>query len=231
MSLPPRPLDGEGVGLRLDHPAVRCRRQVHFAAVMTSDDAGRAAATAPPYPQFWAKLPVLAGNLLQLTGVVAGALLIILAAAIRGTGAWSTLVLVVGLIVIYLCSHAVAHWLVGRLVGLRFAYVGLRGTDHPEAYPPGMRQLMAATPMFTTVSTRRSRASASRWALAMYYAAGETSTSVCMVLAAVLALLAGIPGSLVVLVIVIIWVLFAVVTTAITPKGDYAKARRALRTT
>lgn len=198
---------------------------------MTSDDAGQAAATHPPYPRFWAKLPVLAGNLLQLAGVVTGALLVVLAAAIRGTGAWSTLVLVVGLIVIYLCSHAVAHWLVGRLVGLRFAYVGLRGTDHPEAYPPAMRRIMAATPMFTTVSTKRSRASAGRWALAAYYAAGETSTTVCMVLAAVLALLAGITGSLVILVIVVVWVLFAVVTTAITPKGDCAKARRALRTT
>ena len=133
--------------------------------------------------------------------------------------------------VIYLCSHAVARWLVGRLVGLRFAYVGLRGTDHPEAYPPGMRQLLAATPMFTTVSTRRSRASAGRWALATYYAAGETSTLVCMVLAAVLALLVGIPGSLLVLVIVVLWMLFAVVAAALPPKGDYAKARRALQTT
>src|SRR5262249_8718778 len=125
-------------------------------AVVTSGDAGRAAATLAPYPRFWVKLPVLAGNLLQLAGGVAGGLLIVVAATIRGTGVWSTLVLAMGLIVIYLCCHAVAHWLVGRLVGLRFAYVGLRGTDHPEAYPPGMRQLLAATPMFTTVSTRRS---------------------------------------------------------------------------
>ncbi len=196
---------------------------------MTSGDASPPAAGVPASPPFWAKLPVLAGNLLQLAGLVVGALLIVLAAAIRGTGPLATLVLVIGLLVIYVCCHAIAHWLVGRLAGLRFAYVGLRGTDHPEAYPPGLRQLMAATPMLTTVSTRQSRASAGRWALAAYYAAGETSTTVCMLVAAALAVVAGIPGSVVVLVIVAVWVLLAVVTTASTPKGDYAKARRALR--
>lgn len=170
-----------------------------------------------------------AGNLLQLAGVVAGVLLIVLAGAIRGLGALSTIVAVAGVVVVYLCSHAIAHWLAGRIVGLRFAYVGVRGTDHPEAYPPGLRQVMAATPMFTTVSTRRSRESVGPRALAAYYAAGETSTTVCTALAAVLAYLLDVPGSGVLLVVVVIWVLLAVVTTAITPKGDYYKALHVLR--
>lgn len=184
---------------------------------------------AASYPRFWVKLPVAVGNLVQCAGLVLGAAIIALAAALRDTGALATILLLIGLIVIYLCCHAIAHWLVGRLVGLRFAYVGVRGTDHPEAYPPGLRQVMAATPMFTTVSTRASRAGASRWALAAYYAAGETSTTVCTVLAALAGFLAGIPGGLVILVIAVIWVLVAVVTTTMFPKGDYAKARQALR--
>ncbi len=185
----------------------------------------------PPRPRFWTKLPVLAGNLLQLAGMAAGVLLIVLAGAFRSTAAISVLLAVLGILLVYLCCHALAHWLVGRLVGLRFAYVGLRGTDHPEAYPPVLRQIMAATPMFTTVSTRQSRASVGRRALAAYYGAGETSTTICTVLAAVLALLLGVPGSAVILVIALVWVLLAVVSTAVFPKGDYYKARQALRAT
>ncbi len=191
---------------------------------MTSESSG-----ASPRPPFWARLPVLAGNLLQLAGIAGGVLLIVLAGAVRSTAAISVLLAVLGILLVYLCCHAIAHWLVGRVVGLRFAYVGVRGTDHPEAYPPVLRQIMAATPMFTTVSTRQSRASVGRRALAAYYAAGETSTTICTVLAAVLALLLGVPGSVVILVIVIVWVLLAVVSTAVAPKGDYYKAREALR--
>lgn len=196
---------------------------------MTSGDAVPGPAAVRPSPAFWARLPVLAGNLLQLAGIVAGVLVIILAGAVRSAGALSTLIAVLGILLVYLCCHAIAHWLVGRLVGLRFAFVGVRGTDHPEAYPPGMRQIMAVTPMFTTVSTRQSRAAVGRRALAAYFAAGETSTTLCTVLAAVLALLVGVPGAGVILVVAIVWVLLAVVTTTFTPKGDYYKARQALR--
>ena len=196
---------------------------------MTSGDIARGAPPAPPSPRFWAKLPVAAGNLVQVAGMVVGVLLIVLAGATRDTAALSVLLAVIGILAVYLCCHAIAHWLVGRLVGLRFAYVGVRGTDHPEAYPPGLRQVMAATPMFTTVSTKRSRAAASRRALAAYYAAGETSTTVCTVLAALLAFLFGVPGGGVILIVAVVWVLLAVATTTFTPKGDYYKARQALR--
>lgn len=187
------------------------------------------AASAPPSPRFWARLPVAAGNLLQLAGILLGVLLIVAAGAVRSTAALSVLLAVVGILAVYLCSHAIAHWLVGRLVGLRFAFIGVRGTDHPEAYPPVLREVMAATPMFTTVSTRRSRQGASRMALAAYYAAGETSTTICTALAALLAFLVGVPGGGVILAIAIVWVLLAVATTTFTPKGDYYKARQALR--
>lgn len=182
-----------------------------------------------PSPPFWVRLPVATGNLVQLAGIVVGVLLIAGAGATKGTAALSVLLAVLGIMTVYLCSHAIAHWLVGRLVGLSFAYVGMRGTDHPEAYPPILRQIMAATPMFTTVSTKRSRAAASRRAMAAYFAAGETSTTICTVLAALLAFLVGVPGGGVILVVAVVWVLFAVATTTFTPKGDYYKARHALR--
>src|SRR5260370_15122276 len=137
---------------------------------MTPGDAGSSGAS--PRPPFWARLPVLAGNLVQLAGMAGGVLLIVLAGAVRSKAAISVLLAVLGILLVYLCSHAIAHWLVGRLVGLRFAYVGVRGTDHPEAYPPVLRQIMAVTPMFTPVSTRQSRAAVGRRARAADFAAG-----------------------------------------------------------
>jgi hypothetical protein len=196
-----------------------------------------AAASRPGYhrtharPPFWAKLPVLAGNLLQAGGIIAGVLLIAAAASVRNTPAASAVLAVLGIIVTAFCSHAIGHWLAGRLAGLRFAYIGIRGTDHPETYPPVIRQVLSAVPMFTTVSTRRSREAAGRWALAAYYAAGQTTAIIGWVGSAVLARTLNIPGSAIILAIMAAWAAGTALLATLTAKGDYAKARAALRAT
>jgi hypothetical protein len=181
-----------------------------------------------PRPPFWAKLPVLAGNLIQVGGVLAGVLLIVLAAGIRSAAA-SVAFAVLGIVLVAFCSHAIGHWLAGSLVGLRFAYVGVRGTDHPETYPPVVRQIYSVVPMFTMVSTRRSREAAGRWALAAYYAAGQTTASIGWVLSAVLARVLNVPGSRLILLVMLAWAAVTILVAAFTAKGDYAKARAALR--
>jgi hypothetical protein len=186
---------------------------------------------AHPRPPFWVKLPVLAGNLLQLGGIAAGVLLIVAAASTRTAPAASAVLAVLGIILTAFCSHAIGHWLVGRLAGLRFAYIGVRGTDHPETYPPVMRQVLSAVPMFTTVSTRRSREAAGRWALAAYFAAGQTTAIIGWVGSAVLARTLDIPGSIIILAIMIAWAAGTALIASFSAKGDYAKARAALRAT
>jgi len=184
-----------------------------------------------PRPPFRAKLPVLAGNLLQLGGIAAGVLLVVAAAGARSAPAAAAALAVLGIVVTAFCSHSIGHWLAGRLAGLRFAYIGIRGTDHPETYPPVMRQVLSAVPMFTTVSTRRSREAAGRWALAAYFAAGQTTAIIGWVGSAVLARALNIPGSTVLLSIMIAWAAGTALIASRTPKGDYAKARAALRAT
>ena len=184
-----------------------------------------------PRPPFWVKLPVLAGNLLQLGGIVAGVLLVLAAAGARNVPVASAALAVLGIVLTAFCSHAIGHWLVGRLAGLRFAYIGVRGTDHPETYPPVVRQVLSAVPMFTTVSTRRSRAAAGRWALAAYFAAGQTTAIIGWVGSAVLARALNIPGSTIILTIMIAWAAGTALVASVTAKGDYAKARAALRAT
>jgi hypothetical protein len=83
----------------------------------------------------------------------------------------------IGFVAVYLNCHAIAQYLAGRVVGLQFRGYGVRGTDRPEVYPPGIRQLMQAAPFYVTLSTRDSRERAGQIAKAIYYAAGETSTA------------------------------------------------------
>jgi hypothetical protein len=169
------------------------------------------------------------GNLLQLTGVIAGILLVLAASSIRNEAAASAVVAVLGIVLTAFCSHAIGHWLVGRLAGLTFAYIGVRGTDHPETYPPVIRQILSAVPMFTTVSSRRSREQAGRGALVAYFAAGQTTAIIAWVGSSVLAWTLNIPGSTIILAIMIAWATGTALIATFTAKGDYAKARTALR--
>jgi len=181
--------------------------------------------TASHRPPFWAKLPVTAGNLIQLGGIILGLLLVVLAADIKSTAALAVL----GIVLTAFSSHAIGHWLIGRIVGLRFAFIGVRGTDHPETYPPVVRQIMSALPMFTTVSTRRSREATGPRALAAYFAAGQTTAILGWIGSAVLARALGVPASSVILAIMIAWAAATALIATATPKGDYAKARKALK--
>lgn len=177
-----------------------------------------------PIPPFWFKLPVVAGNLIQVTGMAAGAGLIVAAGSIGGSAWVGALGMVSGFLLVYLCCHSVGHWLVGRVVGLRFRFIGVRGTDHPEAFPPGLRQFMSVLPMFTIVSTRASREAAGGHAVAFYMAAGQASTTVWSLLAAGLALWVDAPGAPTLLGAVVLLNAYAAVMAAFNPRVDYAKA-------
>jgi len=196
---------------------------------MTSSKSSTAPGSAQSRPPFWARLPVLAGNLIQLGGIILGVLLIVLAAGVSSVAVASAAIAVVGIVLVAFSSHSIGHWLAGRLVGLRFAYIGVRGTDHPETYPPGVRQIFSIMPMFTMVSTRRSREAAGRWALAAYFASGQTTAVVGWVVSAILTRVLNVPGSRVILPVVVVWAVGTVLVAIFNAKGDYAKAGAALR--
>jgi hypothetical protein len=185
---------------------------------------------AKPMPKLWATFPVGTGTTIQLVGVAGGLGLVWLAAATHPGKAAGVALLIAGWLAIYLCSHAVAHVAVGRAVGIRFRAYGVRGTDHPENYPPGLRQLMSALPMWSALTDKASMRQAHRWAKAAMFAAGETSTSLCSIAAAAWAAHAGVPGAHTVLTGSVLWAVSASITVTVIAKGDYAKALRALRT-
>ena len=182
-----------------------------------------------PLPPLWARLSVAQGNIVQGVGLLVGAVLLALAARAPIAGAARLALALIGWLAIYICCHASAHWLVGRLVGIHFRGYGVRGTDHPENYPPGVRQVMSILPMFSAMTEKESMRQARPLARALMFAAGETSTTVCSLLAAGYAWRSGVPAGGPLFWFTVVLVGSSTVVTAIIPKGDYAKALRALR--
>jgi hypothetical protein len=186
--------------------------------------------TVPPRPPFWRRLTVVQGSLIQVAGIAAG--VVLLAFAVQASSAIAQVgLLLLGWLAIYICSHAIAHYAVGRLVGIRFAAFGIRGSDHPYDYPPilGLRRIMVYFPTFTAITDKDSMRAARPLAKAAMFAAGETSTSLCSIAVGVYAWQNGIPGGAVFLALMIVFSIAVTYVTATTPRGDYAKARKALK--
>lgn len=170
-------------------------------------------------------MPVAAGNLYQLIGMAAGGWCFYAAAHATAASSVRVALTIGGWLLIYLYSHAIAHWAVGRLVGIRFRGYGLRGTDHPEAYPPGVRWLMSVIPFFVALTEKQSMRHSGAIARALMFAAGETATTVCTLCVAWYAWQTHTPGGRTLFVFTVVWNLGATVVTSIVPTGDYAKAR------
>ena len=196
-------------------------------ATLTANPTAR---IAKPMPRMWATFSVRTGTAIQASGIAGGAALIAVSALATAAPSAARLgVFLAGWLAVYLCSHAIAHVAVGRLVGIRFRAYGVRGTDHPENYPHPVRELMSVLPMWSALTDKASMRQAGRWAKAAMFAAGETSTTICSIAAAAIAWAARVPGAHAVLSGAVIWAVAASVTVTVIAKGDYAKALRALR--
>ncbi len=182
----------------------------------------------PARPPFWFRLSIAVGNLAQLAGLILGSGLLYIAAHLQSLNVARVVLMLVGWFAIYICCHAVAHWAVGRLVGIEFEGYGVRGTDHPENYPPGLRQAMSAMPTFTVMTKKPSMQQARPLAKALMFSAGESSTAVCSILAGYYAWRSDIPGGQILFWVMVTFNLFSTVVTALVPRGDYAKAWQAL---
>ncbi|MBA3946639.1 MAG: hypothetical protein H0X37_19010 [Herpetosiphonaceae bacterium] len=110
-----------------------------------------------------------AGNLIQMGGLLVGCALVTRAA--RARGPWRTRLLLGGWLVTYFCDHAIAHWVVGRLGGIRFVGYGVHGTTAPDWYPPGVRWIFRHLPLMSARTYADSLHAAHPEArMAMYFA-------------------------------------------------------------
>jgi hypothetical protein len=183
--------------------------------------------TLPPHRQIRVRLSILAGNTIQIAGLASACVALALAqpsvskpAAIAGMlGAW---------VLLYFCCHGIAHWVVGRLLGIRFAFYTVGGTGNPAGYPAGLRWVFEHLPFFGVQTDKASMQKATPRAKAIMWSAGVTSSAVVPTLGALYVWSAQIPGSKLFALFALFWALGTLASNWRSSTGDFSKARRAL---
>jgi hypothetical protein len=173
------------------------------------------------------RLSIAAGNAIQIVGIAVACCVLVMsrstsskyAAMIAMIGAW---------VFFYFFCHGIAHWAVGRLLGIRFAFYTVGGTGNPEGYPVGLRWVFEHLFFFGVQTDKASMQKASPKAKAIMWSAGVTSSAVIPTLSTLYSWSAHIPGSKLFLIFAVFWAVGTLSSNWRSQTGDYAKARRAL---
>lgn len=88
--------------------------------------------------KIFCRVSILSGNAIQIAGIVA-ACAALGTARLAGLSTGAIVAMVGGWMLLYFCCHGIAHWVVGRMVGIRFAFYTVGGTGNPEGWPDGLR--------------------------------------------------------------------------------------------
>jgi hypothetical protein len=182
--------------------------------------------TPPPQRKTFSRLSIAAGNTIQIAGIAAACAALALA---RFTPSKTTgiIAMIAAWLLLYFFCHGIAHWAVGRLLGIRFAFYTVGGTGNPEGYPAGMRWVFEHLPFFGVQTEKASMQKASPMAKAIMWSAGVTSSAVVPTLSAVCAWSAGVPGGKLFLIFAVFWAIGTLASNWRSRTGDYSKARRA----
>jgi hypothetical protein len=182
--------------------------------------------SSPPRRVF-GRLSVVTGNSLQIAGILVAGFALALPQLVR-----SRLLAIAGMIaawlLLYFFCHGIAHWAVGRLLGIRFSFYTIGGTGNPEGYPAGLRWLFEHLPFFGVQTDKASMQKASPMSKAIMWSAGVTSSALVPTLSAVCARSANVPGSKLFLIFAVFWAIGTLASNWRSQTGDYSKARRAL---
>jgi hypothetical protein len=182
-----------------------------------------------PFPQrkIFSRISIVAGNTVQIGGIAAAGAALALARSAHSKPA-AIIAMLAAWTLLYFFCHGIAHWAVGRLLGIRFAFYTVGGTGNPEGYPAGMRWLFEHLPFFGVQTEKASMQKASPMAKAVMWSAGVTSSAIIPTLSAVCAWRASVPGSKLFLIFAVFWAIGTLASNWRSRTGDYSKARRAL---
>jgi hypothetical protein len=176
----------------------------------------------------WTRLSIPVGNAIQIAGLVFGCLLL-LAAARGRVPSLAVTEMLAGLLLIYFSCHAIAHWMVGRLLGIRFRCYTVGVTANPQGWPVGLRWLMEHLPFFGVLTDKVSMHRARPVAKAAMWAAGVTSSALLPTLGAFWVWRSRLPMGKSVFLFTLIWSVGTVLTNRSRASGDYFKARAAMK--
>ena len=173
------------------------------------------------------RLLIPAGNALQIGGILVAGLALNASRSAHSTAIAVTEMLLAW-VLLYFFSHAIAHWLAGRALGIRFLFYTVGGTGNPEGYPPGLRWIFEHLPFFGVRTEKPSMQKASPTACALMWSAGVTSSAILPTLAAFCAWRSGVPWSGPFFLFALLWALGTLASNWTSRTGDYSKARRSL---
>ena len=176
--------------------------------------------------KIFGRLSILVGNSVQIAGLVAACLALVAARSAHSVLA-AVLAMVVAYVLLYFCCHAIAHWVVGRMLGIRFAFYTVGGTGNPEGWPAPLRWLFEHLPFFGVQTEKASMQKASPIARAIMWSAGVTSSAVVPTLGALWAWCSGVYWSKVFFLFALFWAVGTLASNWTSRTGDYSKARRA----
>lgn len=128
---------------------------------------------------------------------------------------------------LYLSCHAIAHWFVGRLGGIRFRHYTLGGTN--KSYPEPLQFIFSHMPFFGVRTEKDSLYRASKISQALMWSAGVISSVVLPPLALLWALKRDLPYSRSIFVFATFWSLATFVAN-FRQGGDFSKVKSVYRT-
>jgi len=175
----------------------------------------------------FARLSIAMGNTLQTAGIVAAYFAYRASRSAHST-AIAVAFMLLAWILLYFSCHAIAHWLVGRLVGIRFLFYTVGGTGNPEGWPPGVRWIFEHLPFLGVQTDKGSMQNATPIAQALMWSAGVTSSAIIPTLPAAGAWFFRVPWGGWFCVFALGWAFGTVASNWTSRTGDYSKARRAL---
>ena len=133
--------------------------------------------TATTKRRVFARPSIVVGNILQAGGILAAGFALRASWSTRST-AMAVTTMLLAWVLLYFSAHAIAHWLVGRAVGIRFLFYTVGGTGNPEGWPPGLRWIFEHLPFFGVQTDKLSMQSVRPAARALMWSAGVTSSAV-----------------------------------------------------
>ena len=175
----------------------------------------------------FARPSIAAGNVMQAGGILAACFALQISRS-AGSTAMAVTAMLLAWVLLYFCSHAMAHWLVGRAVGIRFRFYTIGGTGNPEGWPPGVRWIFEHLPFFGVQTEKISMQNAKPGAKALMWSAGVTSSALLPTLGAFVAWRSGVPGSGWFCLFAVGWAFGTLASNWTSRTGDFSKARRAL---
>jgi len=170
---------------------------------------------------------IFAGNLIQLVGIGLGCILLWFSAQPNSIPLHVT-AMIAGYLLVYFTSHSSAHYVVGRLGGIKFTHYTVGGSTHAASYPPVIRQIFERLPFFAAHIDSQSLKSAYPTTKALMFGAGIVSTVVFCSLAALFVFRANVPGGLILLIFNVIWQVSSLIAE-MRKGGDLEKSVKAFR--